>query len=461
MNQMVVIGTTTAANLGSNSGSTTPLIVSNGGLCVGNGGSTCAKALQAGGIYAISVVGGTVTVGAADLAEKYPTNDSSIEPGDLVMFDKSNPVYVSKYESASTSVLMGVISTEPGMTLGESEGSASSTDKHVIVALAGRIPTKVNLEAGPISVGDRITPSSVVGVGMKATKSSEPTVGIALESFNGASSANSSSTSTSISYSQSGKILVFVNLAGGKMSGVADGTIESGWIVDQKTGAMKMASSTVLDMQGKDIINVGKLLAASGKWSLDENGKLSVQSLTVGSATNPTGVTLFDRTNGTPYCFYIEGGLSKTVSGECSGTVNVGATQNSTPSSVDNVPPVIKLNGNNPAQLNKGDTYSDMGATVTDNIDTNLGVVTSGDTVDTSKDATYTIKYNATDNAGNKAVEVLRTVVVGSGGSSSTPLTEAASSTPPVTQTSPDTAMSPVTSTSSPTDSTTGTTTQQ
>ncbi|HRY62895.1 MAG TPA: DUF5011 domain-containing protein, partial [Candidatus Paceibacterota bacterium] len=55
--------------------------------------------------------------------------------------------------------------------------------------------------------------------------------------------------------------------------------------------------------------------------------------------------------------------------------------------------------------------------------DTNLGIqksTFSGDslisdtdaTVDTTAPATFTIKYNATDSAGNKAVEVTRTVIV-------------------------------------------------
>ncbi|KKQ82393.1 MAG: hypothetical protein UT05_C0002G0099, partial [Parcubacteria group bacterium GW2011_GWF2_38_76] len=36
-------------------------------------------------------------------------------------------------------------------------------------------------------------------------------------------------------------------------------------------------------------------------------------------------------------------------------------------------------------------------------------------TVNTSSPATYLIKYNATDSAGNKAIEVTRTVIVGGG----------------------------------------------
>ena len=52
------------------------------------------------------------------------------------------------------------------------------------MALSGRVPVKVNNEGGVIAIGDRITLSSVSGVGTKATTTAE-TIGIALEAFNG------------------------------------------------------------------------------------------------------------------------------------------------------------------------------------------------------------------------------------------------------------------------------------
>ncbi|MBI5138944.1 MAG: DUF5011 domain-containing protein, partial [Candidatus Vogelbacteria bacterium] len=422
-NNKVIVGTTSAHVLGTAHGSTTPFIISNGGFCVEKGGTGCSQALTAGDIYY-----GAAHASWTDVAEKYPSR-SVLEAGDIVSLDSeaitsgsSTKPYVKQANDKGDG-LIGAISTLPGLTLGDGYGGREDYS----VALVGRIPVKVNLEAGAISVGDRIALSSISGVGMKATSTAQATIGIALEPFNGMSE-----NATSTTYTQSSKILVFVNLTSGKLQGIANGNLDSGWTVDQSTGVMKMSTAGVLDMQGKDIMNVGKLLSASGKWSLDENGKLSVQSLTVGSPINPTGVTLFDRTNGTPYCFYIENGLSKTVSGECSGSVTIGATQNSTLSSLDTTAPVISLNGNNPAQLNIGDTYSDMGATVSDNADANLGVVVSGDTVDTSSNATYSIKYNATDNAGNHAVEVIRIVIVGTGSAPSIVPSTVATSTEPV-----------------------------
>lgn len=80
------------------------------------------------------------------------------------------------------------------------------------------------------------------------------------------------------------------------------------------------------------------------------------------------------------------------------------------PDDVDTEAPVITLFGNNPAVIARGSTYADLGAAVTDNVNTNLGYTTEG-TVDTDTLGEYTITYSAIDQAGNAAAAV-RTVVV-------------------------------------------------
>ena len=84
----------------------------------------------------------------------------------------------------------------------------------------------------------------------------------------------------------------------------------------------------------------------------------------------------------------------------------------------DTEAPVITINGNNPAELNVGDVYNDLGATVTDNADKNLGIHTfvgttpiEFATIETKEPATYHIYYVATDNAGNTATST-RTVMI-------------------------------------------------
>jgi hypothetical protein len=76
----------------------------------------------------------------------------------------------------------------------------------------------------------------------------------------------------------------------------------------------------------------------------------------------------------------------------------------------DTTPPVITINGNNPETVTWGDTYTDAGATATDNIDGSVSVSSSG-SVDTSLLGSYQINYSATDAAGNNAT-AFRTVNV-------------------------------------------------
>lgn len=73
--------------------------------------------------------------------------------------------------------------------------------------------------------------------------------------------------------------------------------------------------------------------------------------------------------------------------------------------------PVITLNGSAAITLTVGDSYTDQGATATDNIDGTYSVTGIG-SVDTSSAGVYTITYDATDLAGNHAVQVTRTVTV-------------------------------------------------
>ncbi len=117
-----------------------------------------------------------VTHSTADLAEAFPTTDDTISAGDLVATDPNNKEHLTKSIDPYQQTLLGIISTEPGFTLNASQLDAK------YLALAGRVPTKVNLENGPIKAGDPITSSSTPGVGMKATQAGR-VIGIALENL--------------------------------------------------------------------------------------------------------------------------------------------------------------------------------------------------------------------------------------------------------------------------------------
>ncbi|MBQ9012183.1 MAG: DUF5011 domain-containing protein, partial [Bacilli bacterium] len=123
--------------------------------------------------------------------------------------------------------------------------------------------------------------------------------------------------------------------------------------------------------------------------------------------------------------------ISKEFSDNVNGSVNISDLfENETEilyavANIDKENPVITVSPLN-IDIQAGNNYEDTGVNVTDNLDPNIlsrlaktytytrdGVVEQGlSSVDTSRVGTYTIKYNVTDNAGNSATEVTRTVEV-------------------------------------------------
>ena len=375
--QKVIIGTTTEAVLGYNNGSTTALIVSNGYLCVDNN-NTCSGANTPGVIYATAAVATT-----ADVAENYPTEES-LEPGDLVALSATKSLHVRK--STEGGSIIGVVSTQPGILLGADNSYGLSSVAPI--ALTGRIPAKVSMEGGAINVGDRITTSSVSGVGMKATSTSQTTVGYALESYSGEGGGKLVYEKNSLG--DVGKILVFVNLAEGRLSSsISNGTM-----------------TTNLDAGGNSILNIKSLISQSGKWSISEDGVLTVEKIqTKKLCLEDICITRDDLKK-----LLENSGIPVNGSGAdiTSNTSNVTTTP---VVSLDTEVPIITLVGAANITLNLNDSFVDPGATVTDTIDHNLGVNTSGE-VDTSKAGEYLLRYNAEDSAGNKAEEKIRAVTV-------------------------------------------------
>jgi hypothetical protein len=200
----VIVGTSSSALKGSSNLPYGSMIINNGAFCVDNGGENCDDSARSAGI----VHSTGVDVTSVDVAENYPTKDTDLEAGDLVMLDPDNPVFVKKYDrhatstATSTDALVGVISTKPGLLLGGFGNETYEGEIEVPVTLTGRVPVKVNLQGGNIYLGDRISFSSVPGVGMKATTTGT-VAGIALESFTG--------TATSTASTTEGTVLVFVD----------------------------------------------------------------------------------------------------------------------------------------------------------------------------------------------------------------------------------------------------------
>lgn len=79
----------------------------------------------------------------------------------------------------------------------------------------------------------------------------------------------------------------------------------------------------------------------------------------------------------------------------------------------DTTAPTISLKGDATQSIYVGETFTDAGATAEDDEDGDItsSIVKSG-TVDNNQAGEYTIRYNATDEAGNAATEATRKVTV-------------------------------------------------
>ena len=105
-----------------------------------------------------------LSTGAADVAE-WVSISTSAEPGDVVEFDPTTPGQYRISQDICSSLIAGVISTTPGVTL----GTDLDASEKALLALIGIIPVKVTNEGGPIEPGDLLVTSST-----KTTKSAPP-----------------------------------------------------------------------------------------------------------------------------------------------------------------------------------------------------------------------------------------------------------------------------------------------
>jgi hypothetical protein len=132
--------------------------------------------------------------GAFDLAERFQNHEAGLEAGDVLAVDPQSPERLVKTRSAQQDDIVGVVSERPGFILGV---QWEAPHAGVPLALAGRVPVKVNLEGGPIRIGDYLTSSSQPGIAMRTIRSGR-VIGLAMQAFNGTSGAE-------------GKVVVLVN----------------------------------------------------------------------------------------------------------------------------------------------------------------------------------------------------------------------------------------------------------
>ena len=307
------------------------MAIVNGGLCVDNDGWCTAS--STGRISSVET-----TTGGTDLAEIY-NSEETLEAGDVVAI--TTPVNFIKLADPITDKIktLGVIATDPGIIMGLKPGEEAGKNQYP-VALAGRVPVKITNENGNIEAGDYLTLSSTtVGVAVKATESGN-VIGKALEPY---------------SESGVGKISMFVSNTyyGGEINLLTVNNINNiNNIFNASSTPNQSASSTELDSTGQAASTTPfGLFADSGLGQtilkfFEEMGikimngiayvkNMFAEKLTVGTPEKPSGITLYDEANGSPYCVKIVNGAMVSAIGEC------GATEEPTPTPTPTPTPEI------------------------------------------------------------------------------------------------------------------------
>jgi hypothetical protein len=106
--------------------------------------------------------GQSFKTGSADVAEWVPVSEP-VEPGDVLELDPTSPGQYRRASSMCSTLVAGVVSTEPGVVLGTGEDVGGKA----LLALLGIVPVKVTDEGGPIQPGDLLVTSSTPGHAMR------------------------------------------------------------------------------------------------------------------------------------------------------------------------------------------------------------------------------------------------------------------------------------------------------
>jgi uncharacterized protein YjiK len=146
-----------------------------------------------------------------------------------------------------------------------------------------------------------------------------------------------------------GTIQMFVSLGWSRLdanlAGMSTSTIATNWYVDQNTGAMSTDFFMNADFKGIAFNKIRSIASFNNKWSIDENGKVTAEvveakavaateSLEVGTAARPTGITIFDTITNEPYCMQLANGAMKSVKGRCEDIKAPAPTPSMTPSPI-------------------------------------------------------------------------------------------------------------------------------
>lgn len=108
-----------------------------------------------------TIEGGNIKAKYQDVAEWVPASEQ-IPFGTVVVLDSTKSNHVIQSTQSYDTRVAGVISEQPGITLGESGANK------VLVATTGRVLVKVDASRAPIHIGDLLVTSDIPGVAMKS-----------------------------------------------------------------------------------------------------------------------------------------------------------------------------------------------------------------------------------------------------------------------------------------------------
>jgi hypothetical protein len=191
-------------NVGADNGSTR--IILDGTALNGSGE---VQVLDETGGFAIGLRGsdGRVTakvvqINGADVAEKFPTTESTTHPGMVMEIDPDakTPGQLRLARTAYSKLVAGVVSGANGLPAGAILGNLPESDNHSAIALSGRVWVYCDGGYGAIAAGDLLTTSETPGYAMQATDR---------EATHGATIGKAM---TSLAEGERGLVLVLVNL---------------------------------------------------------------------------------------------------------------------------------------------------------------------------------------------------------------------------------------------------------
>jgi len=113
-------------------------------------------------------INSTTTITANNIVAKYQDvaewvlSSEQLAAGTVVVLDATKSNQVTSSSVSYDTRVAGVVSEQPGITLGE-QGEGK-----VLVATTGRVRVKVDATKGPIHIGDLLVTSDVPGMAMKS-----------------------------------------------------------------------------------------------------------------------------------------------------------------------------------------------------------------------------------------------------------------------------------------------------